>query len=257
MSEPKPEETGAAEQKPAAEPAKPAAEAPKPAAEAPKPAAEAPKPAAEAAAKPAAEAAKPAKPRPPVKPRKEELTAPEKEPDDYVKTLASAHPDKVAQTYNRYHENNVVATRDGYHALCQILRDDPGLRFDYLALLTGVHYQGEEARFEVVLDLYSMEFNRRLRVKVKLDAQDPRIETVSDLWPTANWHEREAFDMLGIRFTGHPDLRRILMPDYWTGYPLRKDYPWRGFREQDERKLHERIASMPLMLDELPSAPQN
>jgi NADH-quinone oxidoreductase subunit C len=230
--------------------AKPAA-AEKPAAAA-KPAAEKPAAAAKPAAEKPAAAAKPAAAKKPAKPK--EPTAPEREPDDYVKQLAAAHPDKVVEAFNRFEENTVVATPEGYHALCQTLRDDPALRFDYLALLSGIHYVGAEARFEVALDLYSMQYNRRLRVKVKLDHEQPELETVVDLWPTANWHEREAYDFFGIRFRNHPDQRRILMPDYWTGHPLRKDYPWRGYREQDEARLHERIVHNPLTVDELPEA---
>jgi NADH-quinone oxidoreductase subunit C len=87
-----------------------------------------------------------------------------------------------------------------------------------------------EPRFEVNYHLVSLEMQARLRLKVRLPGNEPVVTSVTPVWPTANWHERETFDLFGIRFDGHPDLRRILMPDEWEGYPLRKDYPVTGFR---------------------------
>lgn len=95
----------------------------------------------------------------------------------------------------------------------------------------GVDYLGRRPaaeRFEVVYHLLDVRRHRRLRLRVPVPEQAPEVPTVSDLWPSANWAEREVFDLFGIRFTGHPDLRRILMPDDWEGHPLRKDYPLRG-----------------------------
>lgn len=100
--------------------------------------------------------------------------------------------------------------------------------FDYLIDITTVDHQGEEPRFEAVYELYSLSQRVHLRVKARIDEEPGEVATVSDLWPTANWHEREAWDMMGIRFSGHPDLRRILM---WEGYPfhpLRKEFPLAG-----------------------------
>jgi NADH-quinone oxidoreductase subunit C len=105
------------------------------------------------------------------------------------------------------------------------MRDDPELRFDLLADLAGVDYLGRTPRFEVVYQLVSIASHHRLRVKIAVDGPDPSVPTVSGLWKSALWAEREAWDMFGIRFEGHPDLRRILLYPEFDGHPLRKDYP--------------------------------
>ncbi len=111
------------------------------------------------------------------------------------------------------------------HDALQALRDRPELAFAFLAELTAVDFWPREPRFEVVYVLVSIAHRRRLRVKVRLDGNDAHVATVSDLWRAANWLEREVWDMFGIAFDGHPDPRRLLMPEDWQGYPLRKDYP--------------------------------
>ncbi len=102
------------------------------------------------------------------------------------------------------------------------LRDDPALQFDTLCLLTGMDYTG--GKLGVVYHLASVALGHRIVLKVDVPADNPHVPSVETVWKTANWHEREAFDMIGILFDGHPDLRRILMPDDWEGHPLRKDY---------------------------------
>ena len=102
------------------------------------------------------------------------------------------------------------------------------LSFDYLVDITGIDNFGEEPRFEVVYHLYSIPHAVHLRLKLKVSEEIGAVNTVSDVWPTANWHEREIYDMLGIKFNGHPDLRRILMWDGYPYYPLRKDFPLAG-----------------------------
>jgi len=114
---------------------------------------------------------------------------------------------------------------DHIHAVAGALRDGPELAFTFLAELTAADYWPREPRFELVYMLISLEHRTRLRLKVRLPAADPRVPTVSDLWPGANWLEREVWDLFGIAFQGHPDPRRLLMPEDWEGYPLRKDYP--------------------------------
>jgi NADH-quinone oxidoreductase subunit C len=101
-------------------------------------------------------------------------------------------------------------------------RDDERLQFDELMCLSGMDYTG--GKLGVVYHLSSTRLGHKMVVKVELPADQPNVETVESVWKTANWHEREAFDMFGIVFDGHPDLRRILMPDDWQGHPLRKDY---------------------------------
>ena len=105
------------------------------------------------------------------------------------------------------------------------LRDRSDLRFTLLAELTAADFWPREPRFELIYTLVSLEHQRRVRVKVRLPADGARIATATTLWPAANWLEREVWDLFGIEFDGHPDPRRLLMPEDWQGYPLRKDYP--------------------------------
>lgn len=110
-----------------------------------------------------------------------------------------------------------------WRAVAEFLYGDPELRFDWLANLSGVDYVADE-KFAVVYDLLSFDLGHTFAVKVFCPRENPHVPTVCDLWPIADWHEREAYDMFGIRFDGHPDLRRILLADDWEGFPLRKDY---------------------------------
>ena len=109
--------------------------------------------------------------------------------------------------------------------VCTFLRDDPELRFDFLVDVTAVDYLGSEPRFEVVYHLCSLARGHRLRLKARVPQADPRIASVTSVWRGANWIERETWDMYGIRFDGHPDLRRIFLYEEFQGHPLRKDYP--------------------------------
>lgn len=121
--------------------------------------------------------------------------------------------------------NLVVGGADIIDVLRQ-LRDRTELRFSFLAELTAVDYwPAVEPRFELVYILVSIEHKLRVRVKVRLHGADPHVQTATSLWPAANWLEREVWDLFGIAFDGHPDPRRLLMPEDWEGYPLRKDYP--------------------------------
>jgi NADH-quinone oxidoreductase subunit C len=126
---------------------------------------------------------------------------------------------------------DVVISRDEVTAYVQseellgalaALRDDAELSFDALSSLTVVDWPDRVPRFWVAYELYSMAHRHRLRVKVGLPAEDPRVASVTPMFPTANWHEREAWDFFGVVFEGHPDLVRILLPDDWEGFPLRK-----------------------------------
>jgi NADH-quinone oxidoreductase subunit C len=119
----------------------------------------------------------------------------------------------------------LYASRDHVVALALAFRDRPDLRFEFLAELTATDYWPREPRFEVVYLLVSIEHRHRVRMKVRLDGSDARIGTIGGVWPAANWLEREVWDLFGIVFDGHPDLRRLLMPEDWEGFPLRKDYP--------------------------------
>jgi NADH-quinone oxidoreductase subunit C len=127
-------------------------------------------------------------------------------------------------------EITVIAGREGLVELMTFLRDEPSLRFNYLSDIGGVDL-GEFAapRFAVAYQLYSLEHNHRLRVKVFLEEDDAHLPTMWGVWKAANWLEREIYDMFGVTFDGHPDLRRILMPADYEGHPLRKDFPIKGY----------------------------
>jgi NADH-quinone oxidoreductase subunit C len=118
----------------------------------------------------------------------------------------------------------VMVTRERIAAVLALLRDHPDMHFEMLTDLTAVDYLGRTPRFEVVYHLYSLTRNHRLRVKVAVPEADPAVPTASALWKSALWAEREVWDLFGIQFTGHPDLRRILMYPEFVGHPLRKDY---------------------------------
>ena len=113
---------------------------------------------------------------------------------------------------------------------CAILRDNPACPFNYLCDVTAVDWYPSQPRFEVVYHLLSIPKKERVRLKARLDGSSPVIESVTSVWPAANHYEREVFDLFGVRFTGHPHLERIMMPDNWEGHPLRKDYPVEGYR---------------------------
>ena len=127
-------------------------------------------------------------------------------------------------------ELTIWIAKESIREACAILRDLSSCPFNYLADLTCVDWYPSEPRFEIVYHLLSIPKKERVRLKVRLNSASPAIESLTSVWPGANYFEREVFDLFGIRFTGHPYLRRILMPEDWEGYPLRKDYPVEGYR---------------------------
>ncbi len=136
----------------------------------------------------------------------------------------------IRATHAHRGDHTAVVDRAAIREVLQVCRDDPELRFEMLVDLTAVDYlrypgREEAARFEVVYHLYSVTHNHRLRLKVPVDEDDPVVPSAVPLWPIANWYEREVWDMFGIRFEGHPDLRRLLLYEEFEGHPLRKDYP--------------------------------
>ena len=136
----------------------------------------------------------------------------------------------VVETHDQHGDDTAVVHREALVSILRHCREAPALAFDMLTDLTAVDYlkfPGREdgPRFEVVYHLYSLRLNHRLRVKVRLEEDDAVVPTAVLLWPIANWLEREVWDMFGIRFDGHPDLRRLLMYEEFEGHPLRKDYP--------------------------------
>lgn len=113
---------------------------------------------------------------------------------------------------------------DDLREVCLLLYHHPKMYFDMLSCITAIDNGPEADTVEVVYNLYSIPFHLALALKVVLPREEPEIDTVQDIWKTANWHEREAWDLVGVKFKGHPDLRRILLPADWEGHPLRKDY---------------------------------
>jgi NADH-quinone oxidoreductase subunit C len=208
--------------KPAAEATKPAApaaaDAPKPAAPAAKPVPPAAKPAAPAGAAPAGVAGAP--PKPPAPP-KEAPPKPEPLDNDVVKRYKTRFGEAIREAWIDRKQSILVVDAASYEEIARYTRDEE--KFDLLADLTAVDWPRREKRFDVVLNLYSFPKNERLRIKVHVGEKE-QISTVAGIWSTANWLEREVWDMFGIVFSGHPNLTRILLPDEWQGFPLRKDY---------------------------------
>jgi NADH-quinone oxidoreductase subunit C len=125
-------------------------------------------------------------------------------------------------------ETTVTVKKARIVDVCRILKADEDLSYDYLSDLCGVDRFKEKERFEVVYHLYSLKNRTRYRLKVRVDESDMNVPSITGVWSTANWHERETYDMFGIRFEDHPDLRRIYMPEEFEYYPLRKDFPVMG-----------------------------
>lgn len=138
---------------------------------------------------------------------------------------------------------SVTIKKESLLDIAKFIQREPGLNFEYLQDLCGADYLGKKVpRFEVVYQLYSIKYRHMLRLKAPVAEDDCRIKSVTSIWQGAGWHERECYDMYGIVFDGHPDLRRILLPEDWEGFPLRKDYPvqgpdkeWPGFIEVLDR----------------------
>ena len=127
-------------------------------------------------------------------------------------------------------EMSIYVERSSIREACALLRDDPACPFNFLSDVTCVDWYPSEPRFEVIYHLLSIPQKERVRLKVRLSGDAPAVESVTSVWPAANFFEREVYDLFGIRFTGHPYLRRIQMPENWEGHPLRKDYPVEGYR---------------------------
>jgi len=147
---------------------------------------------------------------------------------DLVEKIKEKFPQAMEEVVCFRDEYTIRVKKGHLLEVARFLKVEPEYRFNFLSDLCGVDYPEGEHHFEVVYHLYSMEHRYRLRMKVSLLTSDLNIPSVVSVWKTANWHERECYDLLGINFSGHPDLRRILTPDGFKDYPLRKDFPLRG-----------------------------
>ena len=143
--------------------------------------------------------------------------------EELLKSVSKAFGPKIQRQTEFHGETTCTIAANGLREIAKFCRDE--LLFDYLIDVTSIDDFGEEPRFEIVYHLYSMPHAVHLRLKLKVPEDAGAADTISDIWPTANWHEREIYDMMGIRFNGHPDLRRILMWDGYPFFPLRKDFP--------------------------------
>jgi NADH-quinone oxidoreductase subunit C len=142
-----------------------------------------------------------------------------------LRRLLDVHGEAVEATHARLGDATATIAKQQLARVMRFLRDDPELAFDMLSDVTCVDYLGETPRFEMVYHLYSLAKNHRLRIKARVAEDAPEVESLCALWASANWMEREVWDLYGLRFTGHPDLRRILLYEEFDGHPLRKDYP--------------------------------
>lgn len=143
--------------------------------------------------------------------------------------IEARFPESVVQAVEWRGDVAVTVKREAVHAVCRFLRDDPAMDFDYMVHVSSVDWPDDAERFEVVWEVYSIRHRQRIRIKTRVPEHDCIVDSMMDIWFGADFMEREVFDMMGIRFRGHKDLRRILMPDdYPEGYPLRKDFPLQG-----------------------------
>jgi NADH-quinone oxidoreductase subunit C len=149
---------------------------------------------------------------------------------DLLNSLGQLFGPKLLEKKEFRGETTYTIASPDLREVAKFCRDE--LSFDYLIDISSVDNYGEDPRFEMVYELYSMTLAIHLRLKVRIPEDPGTIDTVSDIWPTANWHEREVFDMMGIKFNGHPDLRRILMWDGYPYYPLRKEFPLEGLASE-------------------------
>jgi NADH-quinone oxidoreductase subunit C len=152
-------------------------------------------------------------------------------PEPFITYLREQRQSDIEAHYETQGLHTLVIKRGSLVALCGFLKQDPKLRFNFLSDICGVDFYPQTPRFEVVYHLYSIPFKYRLRLKCKLE-EDQSIASVTCIWKTANWHEREAYDMYGIVFEGHPYLKRIYLWEGFEGYPLRKDFPLKGYKDE-------------------------
>jgi len=162
-------------------------------------------------------------------------------PQEAAGAIKNAFPSDVKNITEFQGQVGITVSKERIKEILRYLHDTPGMEFHFLSDLCGVDYFGKkEPRFEVVYHIYSMQNKAALRIKAQVPEDDLAIDSVVDVWSGAGWRERECFDMFGIRFNNHPDLRRLLMPDDWDGFPLRKDYPmksdlgdkeWKGYND--------------------------
>jgi NADH-quinone oxidoreductase subunit C len=168
------------------------------------------------------------------------------EPMEIAHALETEFANDVLEVKAFRDQVTVTVNREEIGSICRWLREDPKIEMDYLSDLCAVDCPKNELRFEVVYNLYSLSHRHRIRIKARLPEDELAVDSVVSIWKAADWFEREAFDLFGIDFRNHPDLRRLLLPDNWRGYPLRKDYPLKGLDDweypeyEEAMELHRR-----------------
>ena len=167
--------------------------------------------------------------------------------EDLGQQIASSFPEGAVQAKVDHDELTLSVDRGHYVGLVRFLKDDPRCQFVNFTDLCGVDYPPRDERFDVVVHLMSPRHNRRVRVKLRTDEATP-VPSLTAVYPAANWYEREAYDLFGILFTGHPDLRRILTDYGFEGHPLRKDFPMTGFVESWWNDAEKRVVNQPVRL---------
>lgn len=148
-----------------------------------------------------------------------------------IKNIKTRFGPSILDTIIFRDEVTHLVKKDSLIEICNFLKDDPALQFNFLSDIAGADYFPKKPRFEVIYHLYSIPKKHRLRLKVTIGA-DETVPSVTSIWKSADWAEREAYDMFGIDFEGHPNLKRIYMPEEWEGFPLRKDYPLKGYKDR-------------------------
>ncbi|HIA05072.1 MAG TPA: NADH-quinone oxidoreductase subunit C [Myxococcales bacterium] len=151
-----------------------------------------------------------------------------------LKAVQAKFGSEVLDTHSKCGDDTLILKREKLVSICRFLRDDPAMAFNMPIDVTAVDYQEfpdhEGPRFQVVYHFYSTHYKHRVRLKVPVEEDDATVPSVYSVWRGVNWFEREVFDMFGVKFDGHPDLRRILLYPEFEGHPLRKDYPLRGYQ---------------------------
>ena len=148
-----------------------------------------------------------------------------------VKKVQERFAPSILDTLIVRNEITHLIKKDSLIDICRFLKDDSELQLNFLSDVLGTDYFPQKPRFEVVYHLYSIPKKHRLRLKIKIEDGES-VPSLTSIWSSADWAERETYDMFGIRFDGHPNLRRIYMPEDWEGFPLRKDYPLKGYKDQ-------------------------
>lgn len=164
--------------------------------------------------------------------------------NEAITTLIKKYfPEVIVSSGVFRNELTLLVKKESVVEVARFLKENKELDFDFLSDLCGVDRVEHDGVFEVVYHLYSIHKNHRLRLKTRLSSDNPCVSTVTTVWKTADWHERETFDMFGIQFDGHPDLRKILTPDDFEGHPLRKDYPLDGRQPATLRDVYRKDES--------------